>query len=418
MASVEPAQLSVVIPTYNRCDMLRRTLESLVSQQCPPGRFEVIVADDGSADESLAVTRSFRDRLRINYCYQEDRGFRAAAARNAGARLATAPLLAFLDTGTLAGPDFVQSHIDCHQSPGTRAVIGYCYGYRVAGDPAWLDDAVGELGLPGTVARYGGQPDFKDVRHEGYEKVRYEIEQLMAPWVFFWSMNISLPAAGFWEAGGFDETYTSWGGEDTELGYRLHRHGMQFHVCRGAWTIELPHGRRQRGNRQSLKRNLLRFLAKHCDPLVEVYCESILRERVDNVVQEINPVEEAGGQLAAWAPTAAGLDVLGEIEKALQGIPQGRSIAVFGCGDTLPRSLPPAVVADFDDGMLARATAAGAHTGYHAMGVRLPLRLGSVDTVIITSRLGGLWDQWGDQILAEAGRIGRSVRAPFLDSAL
>jgi hypothetical protein len=105
--------------------------------------------------------------------------------------------------------------------------------------------------------------------------------------------------------------------------------------------------------RITLKCNNLRFLAKHCEPMVEVYCESMRRERADNLVQEINPVEAAGKHLAAWAPTAAGLDVVGEIEKALQDIPEGQAIAVFGCGGTLPPSLPPAVVADFDRGLLA-----------------------------------------------------------------
>jgi hypothetical protein len=63
--------------------------------------------------------------------------------------------------------------------------------------------------------------------------------------------------------------------------------------------------------------------------------------------------------------------------------------------------------------LLARALADGRHTGYQLIGIRTPLRTGSVDTVIITSRLGGLWDRWGEQVLAEAHRIGRQVRGPW-----
>src|SRR5579871_3703434 len=107
MKAAPPPGISVVIPTYNRREQLRRTLDSLVAQRFPAAGFEVVVADDGSSDGTGDMVRSFEDRLAVRYWFQEDLGFRAAAARNAGARLATAPILAFLDAGTIAGPDFV-----------------------------------------------------------------------------------------------------------------------------------------------------------------------------------------------------------------------------------------------------------------------------------------------------------------------
>lgn len=47
--------VSVVIPTYNRSALLRRTLESLTLQALPAAQFEVIVADDGSSDDTCSV---------------------------------------------------------------------------------------------------------------------------------------------------------------------------------------------------------------------------------------------------------------------------------------------------------------------------------------------------------------------------
>ncbi|MFC8845401.1 MULTISPECIES: glycosyltransferase family A protein [unclassified Micromonospora] len=92
-------QLSVVIPTYNRAPLLRKTLTSLTEQRDPPP-FEVIVADDGSADDTEQVAEEFSDRLAIRYRYQEDQGFRPAKARNMGAAIARAPILVFLDSGS------------------------------------------------------------------------------------------------------------------------------------------------------------------------------------------------------------------------------------------------------------------------------------------------------------------------------
>ena len=125
MSSLQLPALSVVIPTYNRAPLLRRTLVSLVEQRNAPP-FEVIVADDGSADDSQQVTAEFRDRLAIRYCHQEDKGYRAAKARNMGAAVASAPILMFLDSGTLAGPDLLAGHLRLR--PTIRARHRRCRG--------------------------------------------------------------------------------------------------------------------------------------------------------------------------------------------------------------------------------------------------------------------------------------------------
>src|SRR5690242_11297249 len=132
-----PPLMSVVVPTYNRAPLLRRTLALLADQRGAPP-FEVIVADDGSADDSEQVAASFGDRLVIRYCRQEDEGYRVAKARNMGAAIARSPILMFLDCGTLAGPELLAGHLRHHtehrQDPGLPthgpAVIGYTYGYR------------------------------------------------------------------------------------------------------------------------------------------------------------------------------------------------------------------------------------------------------------------------------------------------
>ncbi len=51
----------------------------------------------------------------------------------------------------------------------------------------------------------------------------------------------------------------------------------------------------------------------------------------------------------------------------------------------------------------------------HAIGLHTPLEDHSVDVVVLTSRLAGLWERWCLPILAEARRIGREVRAPGLE---
>jgi GT2 family glycosyltransferase len=399
-------QISVVIPTYNRGEMLGQTLESLAAQRFPAAGFEVIVADDGSSDQTAGVAAAYAGRLRLRYCYQEDQGYRVAAARNTGARLATAPVLAFLDTGTIAGQGFIAGHLAAHAAiREPRAVMGYCYGYRPLDDMAWLAGALATLGPEQTVRRFGGDPLFQDVRHADFTAPGFDLATLVAPWVYFWSMNSSVSADAFWRVGGFDEDYRTWGGEDTELGYRLHQAGVGFAVSHSAWAVELPHPRRLKANRQHLKRNHLRFLAKHCEPVTEIVTAAHLRDVA-------TPVEADSAALESWALAAAGLTAEAEIAGAAAELPVGASVAVFGCGPAVPASLPASILLDFDRDLLAKALLGGGHTGYHLIGIRSPLRAGSVGVVIVTSRLRGVWHRWGEQILAEAHRVGHQVRTP------
>jgi len=90
---VKPA-ISVVLPVHNRAGILARAVQSVLDQ--PLKDFELIVVDDGSTDDSVAVARSFDDpRIKVIELGQNRGG---NAARNAGVRAATAPLIAFLDS--------------------------------------------------------------------------------------------------------------------------------------------------------------------------------------------------------------------------------------------------------------------------------------------------------------------------------
>jgi glycosyltransferase involved in cell wall biosynthesis len=84
--------VSVIIPTFNRKELLERSINSVLSQTWP--NFELIVVDDGSDDGTASfVHRKYPEVICI---FQENRG--AAAARNAGIKAARYQLLAFLDS--------------------------------------------------------------------------------------------------------------------------------------------------------------------------------------------------------------------------------------------------------------------------------------------------------------------------------
>ena len=233
---------SVVIPTYNRAALLRRTLDSLVSQDLPRTDFEVLVADDGSSDGTAELAASYADRLNLRYLFQPDEGWRVARARNLGIAQATGEVCVLIDSGVVLHSGCLRAHLDSHRQAGDPvAVCGYVHGYgyteaeELAGSVDYEQpDASIEL------LRESGR--WPDIRESLYARRADDLAGLPAPWILFWTCNVSVRTDQLLAVGGFDEHFRSWGGEDIDLGYRLHLAGVRFLVNRSASSIHCPHG--------------------------------------------------------------------------------------------------------------------------------------------------------------------------------
>jgi GT2 family glycosyltransferase len=407
VAVAKPSGLdaAVIIPTYNRSSLLRETLLSLAEQRYPHDAFEVVVADDGSSDDTREVVCSFADRLCVRYCFQEDEGCRVAGARNLGANLTDADVLIFLDTGTIAGPNFVRAHVGEH-SRGGRAIVGYVYAYRPWDPFPGLADVLRTMRPEAAVEKFGHDDNFRDWRHDRYAAVDFDLTRLDAPWLLMMGANCSVRAADFWAVGGFDDDFRAWGTEDLEIGLRLQHHGVPFGVSGAAWAIEGPHERDTESNMRACRVNAPVFLDKHREPIGELlWCAY-----QNDVLWSVEPDYRA---VLDWTEKVRHQSVHDELERAVKELPTapGR-VAVFGCGEELPATLSTATLVDFDMNALGKAMAGGRHTGHHAIGIRTPLPAGSVDSVILTSRMRGMVDRWGEEILAEAHRIGARVYGP------
>ncbi|MBE1487554.1 glycosyltransferase [Plantactinospora soyae] len=396
--------VSVVIPTYNRRNQLHDSLLQLTRQRPGTPEFEVVVSDDGSSDDSASVARSFSDRLRLKYHFQSDEGNRVALARNEGARLASAPILVFLDTGALPGPEFVQRHFLAHQEGSPRcALLGYAYGYNPEA-PMWeVPDILRRHTPEEAVHRYGQVPEFLDLREGVLAECGGDLERRSLPWQVFWTINCSMRTDDFWSVGGFDNDHRGWAVEDLELGYLLHRKGLPIRLDRTAWVIESLQERKRREQLDEFKRNMLRMVSRHPDPVHEIGWALV----DDDLFW---PWEDEYNELLRHTREVRDLDVATEIEQALRGSSPTDTVAVVGVGGHVPDSLGPGTVMDFDRELVDRVVLGGRHVGHHSLGLRTPLADQSVDIVVITSRLAGLWDRWKDRLLAEAHRVGRDVR--------
>lgn len=95
----------MVIPTYNRANLLKRCLASLVEQEY--NNFEVVVVDDGSKDQTKDVVNGFKERLDLKYIFQENKGL--ASARNSGIKEASGDIIAFIDDDCIASRQWLNA---------------------------------------------------------------------------------------------------------------------------------------------------------------------------------------------------------------------------------------------------------------------------------------------------------------------
>ena len=102
--------VSVIVTTYNRPDALRLVLLGLNQQTA--SNFEVLVADDGSTDETRDMIEALKPQLSytLQHMWQEDKGFRAARARNLAVAASKGNYLIFLDGDCIPFPEFVSTH--------------------------------------------------------------------------------------------------------------------------------------------------------------------------------------------------------------------------------------------------------------------------------------------------------------------
>jgi glycosyltransferase involved in cell wall biosynthesis len=153
----EPGLVSVIIPTYNRADKLRYALTCLVNQTYR--RFEVIVCDDGSTDDSKEVTETFADQLKITYLRETNFGG-PARPRNNGIRQAKGEFIAFLDSDDwwypeklglslkyLAGGDIFYHDLDRYLTREKQS--GVVKGRALSGD-IFKDIVINGNGIPNS----------------------------------------------------------------------------------------------------------------------------------------------------------------------------------------------------------------------------------------------------------------------------
>ncbi len=182
--------ISVIVPARNESDGIRECLSALRSQSLPADQYELLVIDNGSADDTAAIAREFTRHV------HSLPGITVGALRNRGAALARGDVLAFIDADCVASPTWLAGA--CAALAEGGVAVGNTYDRPAVSDGSdWIE------------ALWFG--DVRPGRHHTHE---------------LWSGNLIVGKADFQACGGFDERLVSY--EDVALSRSLGHRGMLY----------------------------------------------------------------------------------------------------------------------------------------------------------------------------------------------
>lgn len=132
-------KLSVIIPTRNRSSYLSGTLESIVKQTFSQEKYEVIVIDNGSTDDTREVTQSFSSKIKnLVYYYDDTPGLHVG--RHKGLRMAKADILVYADDDIIAFPSWLQAIEETFHDSSVALVGGKDLPKYEDNPPFWVKE--------------------------------------------------------------------------------------------------------------------------------------------------------------------------------------------------------------------------------------------------------------------------------------
>jgi glycosyltransferase involved in cell wall biosynthesis len=219
--------IALIISTYDQPDYLRRVLRAVNGQVAPPA--EVLVADDGSDERAAQVFRDWAmpKACRGEHLWQPHDGFRKARILNEAIARARAEYVVFLDGDTLPHPRFIADHQALARPKrfvqGHRALINHSasrtFGKGDFRKERW--DALFEGDVQGWKNIYRWPFPFR--------RVRRDLRGVRGCNLGIWREHLA-------KVNGYNEEFTGWGREDSELVVRLTNIGVLRTDVRG-WAL-------------------------------------------------------------------------------------------------------------------------------------------------------------------------------------
>lgn len=233
--------ISLIVTTYNNTPFLNLCLKSISELIVMP--MEVIVADDGSTDDTKKLINSYKNKISVplHHVWHEDKGFRLAEIRNKGIRSAKGEYIICIDGDLILNPYFVYDHAKMSRPKtllqGTRGMLSEDVTGRL------IADNNTEIKFFSNDIRGG----FKTIRAPRLSLLFNFIIRNKYPKAYAKGANMSYYKEDVLAVNGYDQYFMGWGHEDADFNLRMMNNGIKRKFLKQcAVTYHLYHGENHR----------------------------------------------------------------------------------------------------------------------------------------------------------------------------
>lgn len=194
--------VSIIIPTLNRCDVLKNAIASAQKQSWPADQYEIIVVNNGSTDDtSQVVARMAMDsKTDVRLVYEPRLGLHHA--RHAGVRAAAGEILIFTDDDAAVSPEWVRAYAEGFAKyPAMIAAGGPVRPSWETQPPQWLLDYMGEAKMFCTLSLMEPYQEFRLSQSEVFFGVNMALRRSVFDWTGFHPELFGTRTVGDGEAG-------------------------------------------------------------------------------------------------------------------------------------------------------------------------------------------------------------------------
>lgn len=373
------SQVSVVIPYYDRLAYIERVLRALADQDIGREHYDIVIGCLEYSEPLLKILAALPDDLRI-CCVMRREPWNVSRARNVALMHAEGDVLLLLDSDMLLPRSFLRELRDRYELRRNRSVVvAQMLNYSAEMDV--------DLGGLRSYEYYRDTYLAMNCRDGLGVDARWTYQRRI-PWSLCWTASIAIARTVFEEHSlHFDVSFTGWGAEDIEWGYRLQRHGIPLVFADDLWAIHLPHKRDARKNFAEQERNYDRLLCKWPCFDVEMVTRfgAVANQRFDALV-------------SAWD----GVRGVGEMVNVVEfSVGTTRNLALGAISDGAGRLLNAAEIPD-----IAAATSI---SKLPLLGLRLPYETRSIDRAYLLPSLRAVPEFARNLILSESARISSST---------
>jgi GT2 family glycosyltransferase len=273
-------KISIILIVYNRSDLLRKSLLSINAQSHLPD--EVIITDDGSDEDILSILRELSNsvKYRLKYVRQENKGFRAAKARNNGVRLAENDYLVFYDQDIIGTGNYLRTFVD--YADESKFIVSY--PIRLSNEQSDLvDDKIIKSSNYFPILKFVQTLKIKKQYFKDYFEYTKKNIGVSKRGPKLRSGVFAVHKSNYLKVNGFDEKFIGWGNEDDDLGKRLYKSGISgFNPFYNEFPLHLYH----KPFHESGKRKNKEYVSQKNNNISEdnFYCEhGINSEQNENI---------------------------------------------------------------------------------------------------------------------------------------